>query len=214
MKLLYSYHDSLGLVGRSITADEAYGSPRPTPRDPRGERPWVGMCMVAGIDGSTVVNGSSQALSGDADRSVLVALRRAADTVLVGAGTVRDEGYGPPSKPGQRIAVVSRSGRVDVSTALFTSGAGYLVSPEPAGLYAMVASLGGPFVQLEGGAGLNASLTDADVVDEINLTISPNVTGGDGPRLTRGASDVLQRFDLHHVLEDDGFVFLRYVRRR
>jgi len=213
VKLLYSYHDFLGAVGRGITADEAYGIDRPAPNDARGARPWVGMCMVSGIDGSTVVAGSSQALSGPADREVLLALRRAADTVLVGAGTVRDEGYGPPSKPGQRIAVVSRSGRLDTSLPLFTSGAGSVVSPDDRGMFAMVAALPGTFVQLEGGAKLNASMVDHDLVDEINLTLSPNVTGGSGPRLTDGAADVLRRFELRHVLEDDGFVFLRYVRQ-
>ena len=214
MKLLYSYHDSLGPVGREITASEAYGIARPAAVDPRGRRPWVGMCMVSGIDGSTVVNGSSQALSGDADRSVLVALRQVADVVLVGAGTVRDEGYGPPSKAGQRIAVVSASGNVDQTQPLFTGGSGFVVAPRDGDFHSLVASLPGEFVQLEGGARLNASMIDADLVDEINLTVSPNITGGDGPRLTNGARNVLQRFDLHHVLEDDGFVFLRYVRRR
>lgn len=213
MKLLYSYHDSLGPVGRRITADVAYGVARPTARDARGARPWVAMCMVSGIDGSTVVDGTSRALSSDADRTVLVALRHCADTVLVGAGTVRDEGYGVPSKPGQRVAVVSASGRLDLSAPLFTSGAGFIVDPSKSGLFSSVAALPGSLVQLEGGATLNAAMINDDLVDEINLTLSPNVTGGDGPRLTHGAREVLHRFDLHHVLEDDGFLFLRYLRR-
>jgi riboflavin biosynthesis pyrimidine reductase len=48
----------------------------------------------------------------------------------------------------------------------------------------------------------------ADLVDEINVTISANMVGGNGPRLTAGATDVLQRFQLAHVCEDDGFLFL------
>lgn len=215
MKLLYSYHDFLGAVGRDIDADEAYGVQRPTPRDHRGSRPWVGMCMVSSIDGSTVVEGNSLALSGPADRNVLLALRRHADTVMVGAGTVRDEGYGKPSKQGQRVAVVSQSGNVDTATDLFTSGAGYLVTPDDSGrvnLFSAVAAMPGAYVQLEGGPKLNAAMCEADLVDEINLTVSPNIVGGIGPRLTTGASDLMQRYSLHHVLEDDGFVFLRYVR--
>ena len=215
MKLLYSYHDSLGPVGRTIDADEAYGIARPAAKDPRGNRPWVGMCMVASIDGSTVVNGNSLALSSPADRAVLVALRRVADTVVVGAGTVRDEGYGPPSKAGQRIAVVSGSGRVDTTTPLFTSGSGYLVtssSNSELDLFAAVAAMQGTYVQLEGGATLNAAMCDAQLVDEINLTVSPHVTGGSSPRVTRHAPDLFHRYDLHHVLEEDGYLFLRYVR--
>jgi len=171
--------------------------------------------MVSSIDGSTVVDGNSLVLSGPADRTVLLALRRHADTVMVGAGTVRDEGYGKPSKPGQRVAIVSRSGNVDTSGELFTSGAGYLVSPDSGGnvdLFAAVAAMQGEFVQLEGGPKLNATMCESNLVDEINLTVSPNIVGGGGPRLTTGARDLLQRYVLHHVLEDDGFVFLRYVR--
>ena len=215
MKLLYSYHDLLGPVGREIDADEAYGVERPNASDPRGRRPWVGMCMVSSIDGSTVVAGNSLALSGPADRNVLLALRRHADTVMVGAGTVRDEGYGKPSKAGQRVAVVSRSGNVDTTSELFSSGAGYLVGPAINGdvdLFSAVAAMQGDYVQLEGGAQLNAAMCEADLVDEINLTVSPNVVGGRGPRLTTNAIDLMSRYTLHHVLNDDGFVFLRYAR--
>jgi len=215
VKLLYSYHDFLGRVGREITHDEAYGVERPTPNDPRGPRPWVGMCMVASIDGSIAVGGSSRPLSSPTDQGVLLALRRVADTVLVGAQTARSDGYGKPSKQGQRVAVVSRSGRVDTTTPLFTSGAGYLVTPETSGvvdLFSVVSTAGGRLLQLEGGAQLNAAMIDADLVDEINLTISPNVVGGESPRVTNGARELLRRFVLQHVLEDDGFLFLRYSR--
>lgn len=215
MKLLYSYHDFLGSVGREVTHDEAYGVERPAANDPRGPRPWVGMCMVASIDGSTVVGGNSRPLSSPTDQGVLLALRRVADTVLVGAETARVDGYGKPSKEGQRVAIVSRSGRVDTSTPLFTSGAGYLVKPDANGaldFFAVVAAAGGHFLQLEGGARLNAAMVDADLVDEINLTISPNVAGGDAPRLTNGANEMMRRYTLQHVLEEDGFLFLRYVR--
>jgi riboflavin biosynthesis pyrimidine reductase len=185
--------------------------------------------MVASIDGSTVMTGNSAALSSAADRSVLLALRAAADQVLVGAGTVRAEGYGVPSKVGQRVAVVSHTGQLDFNTDLFTSGAGYLVVPMQApelpvetlragtnevDMHIALEAMPCNFIQLEGGAKLNASLTNADLVDEINLTISPQIIGGNGPRLTTNAPDLAQRFHLQHVLEDDGFLFLRYLRKR
>jgi riboflavin biosynthesis pyrimidine reductase len=56
--------------------------------------------MVSSIDGSTVFDGESRGLSSDNDREVLLTLRRAADVINVGAGTVRSEGYGAPRKPG------------------------------------------------------------------------------------------------------------------
>ena len=38
------------------------------------------------------------------------------------------------------------------------------------------------FVQAEGGPHLNGALLDADCVDELDLTISPFLAGGDGAR--------------------------------
>jgi len=185
------------------------------------------MCMVASLDGSTVVDGRSTALSSPADRDVLLGLRAVADVVLVGAETVRREGYGPPSKAGLRVGVVSRTGRVDTSAPLFTSGAGFLVLPEDAppvdapsvragrggvDLTLALSMIDGTFVQLEGGARLNAAMLDADVVDEVNLTVTPAAVGGTGPRLADGAPNMDRRFTLAQVCEDDGFLFLRYRR--
>lgn len=208
-----------------ITAAQAYDVDRPRPPD----RPWLGLCMVASVDGSTVVDHRSEALSSEADRQVLLTLRSLADVIVVGAGTVRIEGYGPPNKPGQRIGVVSRSGNVDLSMPLFTSGAGFLIVPKSApqspvdmvragddevDLVAALGQLDADFVQAEGGPALNAALAAADVIDELNLTISPVLSGGDGPRLLTGAESIGHRLALAHVLEDDGFLFTRYLRRR
>ena len=68
--------------------------------------------------------------------------------------------------------------------------------------------------QAEGGATLNGMLAQADLIDELNLTISPQISGGDGARVTAGAGPLMQRMQLAHVLEDDGFLFTRYVRAR
>ncbi|WP_285035696.1 pyrimidine reductase family protein [Plantibacter sp. ME-Dv--P-095] len=50
--------------------------------------------FVASLDGGATVDGVSGDLGGPADKVVFDILRRLADVVLVGAGTVRDEGYG------------------------------------------------------------------------------------------------------------------------
>ena len=208
----------------TISIIEAYDVARPRPSG----RPWIGVCMVASIDGTTVVNRRSAGLTNATDTEVLVTLRSLADVIVVGAGTVRAEGYGPPRKPGQRIGVVTRTGNVDTTIALFTSGAGFVIMPAdgPAvgaesvragqgdvDLVGAFAQLDARFVQVEGGANLNGSLAGADLIDELNLTLSPVISGGDGPRVTAGAADVARRMDLVHVLEDDGFLFTRYVRR-
>ena len=208
-----------------ITVREAYDVHRPRP----SARPWLGVCMVASIDGSTVVESNSRALSSKTDQEVLLTLRSLADVLIVGAATVRIEGYGPPRKRGQRVGVVSRRGDVDSTTALFTSGAGFLILPDDApptsvdsiragtgevDLAGALAQLDADFVQAEGGALLNGALSAADVIDEVNLTISPQLAGGDGPRVTSGSMQLSRKMHLAHVLEDDGFLFTRYVRAR
>jgi riboflavin biosynthesis pyrimidine reductase len=206
-----------------VTVREAYGVERPRPID----RPWLGLCMVSSIDGSTVIDSNSRSLSSKADQEVLLTLRELADVLIVGAATVRIEGYGPPRKSGQRVGVVSRRGDVDATSRLFTSGAGFLILPDDApptsvesvragigdvDLAGALAQLDADFVQAEGGALLNGALAAADLIDELNLTISPQIAGGDGPRVTGGAAQLSRRMRLAHVLEDDGFLFTRYLR--
>ena len=183
--------------------------------------------MVASIDGTTVIDQRSTGLSSAVDQEVLATLRSLADLVIVGAGTVRAERYGPPKKPGQRIGVVSHRGDIDPNLPLFASGAGFLILPEDApavqvesiragrgelDLAAALAQLDVGFVQAEGGPGLNGALLDADVIDELNLTISPQLAGGDGPRVVSHATAMSRRMRLAHLLEDDGFLFARWVR--
>ena len=216
------------------TIERAYAAPLGT----RPNGPWVGLCMVASIDGSTVVEGRSAELSSPNDSGVLHQLRAIADVIIVGAGTVRGEGYGPPKKQGQRIGVVTRSGSVDTSAPLFASGAGFLITTEhtelPPGsridviragidsvdLRAAIARFdtvhdAPRFVQAEGGALLNGALLDADLLDEINVTTSPLCVGGSGPRLATGAAQLGHRYDLAQlVVDEQSFVFSRWLRRR
>ena len=101
------------------------------------QRPWVLANMVAGIDGSAAVGGRVGGLSSARDRELFVLLRSLADVVLIGAATVRAEGYGPvrlpPDLREQRVAtglpqvpplaVVTRSLDLDWDSSLFATGA-------------------------------------------------------------------------------------------
>jgi len=51
--------------------------------------PTVEICMIAAPDGAITIDGRSGPLGSTDDRAVLLALREAADIVLVGAGTAR-----------------------------------------------------------------------------------------------------------------------------
>jgi riboflavin biosynthesis pyrimidine reductase len=66
--------------------------------------PWVMFNMVASVDGATAVQGGSSALNDDDDKALFAALRAVPDVILVGAGTVRAENYGPVALDEQRRA--------------------------------------------------------------------------------------------------------------
>ena len=53
-------------------------------------------------------------------------------------------------------------------------------------------------------------------VDELDLTVSPVLVGGDGPRvIVGGAADAWQRFELVHLgVDDESFLYGRWTRRR
>lgn len=112
---------------------------RPAPEG----RPWLALNMIVSLDGATAVAGRSGGLGGPADRAVFSALRAVSDVILVGAGTLRTEDYGPPRTPparraervarGQgeypRLAVVSASVDLDPQRPVFAD------APEPPLLY-------------------------------------------------------------------------------
>lgn len=62
----------------------------------REDRPHVYINMVSSADGAATIGGRSRGLGGEADRMAFRRLRETADAILVGAGTARDEDYGPP----------------------------------------------------------------------------------------------------------------------
>jgi riboflavin biosynthesis pyrimidine reductase len=58
-------------------------------------RPWVRVNMISSLDGAIAVRGRSGTLGGPPDRRLFMVLRSLADVIVVGAGTMRTEGYGP-----------------------------------------------------------------------------------------------------------------------
>lgn len=221
-----------------------YGWPRPR---------WVRACLVTSLDGGLAgPDGISASISSPADRAVLAAARATADAYLVGAATVRAEGYSPvlakPAHAADRtaggqaaaatLAVVSGSCRFDWAEARFqhsdnppivlttenadpadrgrASSAGcevVIAGRATVDLGAALEALAGrglTRVTAEGGRTLIAQLVAADLLDEIDLTLSPTLVAGPRPQAVGRA--VLHRMRLAQVLEDDGFLFTRYLR--
>jgi riboflavin biosynthesis pyrimidine reductase len=79
--------------------------PRPT------DRPSVQVVMISSLDGAITVDGRSGGLGGEGDRALFRAMRAEADVILVGAGTVRAEGYHPVALPADVVAARRAAGR-------------------------------------------------------------------------------------------------------
>jgi 5-amino-6-(5-phosphoribosylamino)uracil reductase len=111
---------------------DAYAYPDPVPGEPR---PWLRANMVSTLDGAAQHEGRSHPISTAADMRIFGTLRGLADVVLVGAETVRQEGYRPARAraeftgrreaagqgPVPAVAVVTASLDLDFSLPLFTS---------------------------------------------------------------------------------------------
>lgn len=101
---------------------------------PDGDGVWLRANMVSSLDGAAHHDGRSQGISSAADMRIFGTLRGLADAVVVGAQTVRAEGYRPARAreafaarraaagqgPAPVIAVVSSSLDLDFSLPLFT----------------------------------------------------------------------------------------------
>jgi riboflavin biosynthesis pyrimidine reductase len=68
----------------------------------------------------------------------------------------------------------------------------------------------------EGGPRLLAQISAAGLLDELCLTIGPLLAGPGADRILAGQQSAAppQPLTLAHVLEDNGFLFCRYTRKR
>lgn len=102
------------------------------------ERPFVYTNFALTVDGHATIDGRSGAIGSDTDTAMLVALRTHPDAVMIGAGTLRAEGYGrvvaDPAKrelrerrglsPDPLMVVVSNRLEIPWDAPLFTAGDG------------------------------------------------------------------------------------------
>jgi riboflavin-specific deaminase-like protein len=220
----------------------------------RGARS-VRMNFVSSIDGAATTGGLTAGLSSPADKRVFDILRRLCDVVLVGAGTVRAEGYGAMRLDEASVqwrrangladqpvfAIVSGALRLDPRSAVFTEApvravvvtigasasarkeafsrvADVLVCGEArldvGAMLGELATRGLRQVLCEGGPTLFGALLEADCVDELCVTLSPQIEAGAAPRIAAGALPQARRMRLHHVLVSGSTLLLRYLRMR
>lgn len=86
---------------------------------------------------------------------------------------------------------------------------------DPAVAVAALADRGLPRILCEGGPSLMGTFLAAGLLDEICLTSAPVLVGGDGPRITAGATPGLTRMQRAHLISDsEGYLYGRYTRVR
>jgi riboflavin biosynthesis pyrimidine reductase len=196
--------------------------------------PWLRVNFVSTVDGAAQgADGLSGSINNAADKRVFDVLRRRADCLVVGAGTLRAEGYDVPRVP---LVVVSRSaevpptlreaprGRVLMATVAASGGLSkareqlgegnvLVLGEDEIDLVALKRALverGWTEQLCEGGPSLFADLLAAGVVDELCWTVVPRLTGGDAVRMAVGARvDVPLRPAL--LLEQDGTLLGRWL---
>ena len=212
--------------------------------DPMPSRGWVRANMVSSLDGSASgADGVSGSVSSPVDKATFGVLRGLADVVLVGAGTVRAEGYKAPApnpafadrraqagqRPAPALAIVTRTGRVPADTGLFQgTSPTYVVTTSNTDLdplrelagpdhvivagdedldvvdaVSVLAARGLRRVLLEGGPSLLGSALAASRVDELCLTWSPILVGGDGPRIASGPPTKITARPAHLIAAED-----------
>ena len=235
---------------RPVSDDElldAYDWPDPT------GRPWVRGLMVMTLDGAFVgPDGVSGSVSGAGDQKVFSASRALSDAFLVGARTIRAEGYkavrprpavaalrsAHGQHPAPTLAIVTATCEFDWPNATWVASdeRPVLLTTEAAdpqqrataarlGCDVVVAgeqrvdlgialdelaARGLTRVNCEGGPTLLGELIAQDRVDELALTVSPRVTHAKAPH--GGGEVVLTGFHLDLLLEQDSYLFCRYVR--
>jgi 5-amino-6-(5-phosphoribosylamino)uracil reductase len=213
--------------GALTAVDLASAVPGPAPAD----RPFVLVNMIATADGRVTIAGRTAAIANQADYELFHALRERADAVMVGAGTVRVEGYGAME---QLAVVVSASLDIPASCGLLSAPTNRVIVVTPSAdrrlapcaadvqyvrerdlavaLRRLREEHGVRSITCEGGPHLNAALIPAGLADELHLVIAPKLAGGDVPlTILTGASLApgleLTLLSLH---ESGGYLFARY----
>lgn len=184
------------------------------------DRPLLRLNFVATLDGAANgADGRSGTINSTADHRGFTAMRRAADVLLIGAGTARIEGYGPARTP---MVVVSTRAELpetacgpDVvlattrASGAVDGGATWICGEErvdPEQVITRAREAFGPHVLCEGGPSLAAELVAAGLVDELGLSWTPHLVGGGRgthPRILDG-TDVEVDLTCRHLLEEDG----------
>jgi 5-amino-6-(5-phosphoribosylamino)uracil reductase len=203
---------------------------RAVPGEPPDGRPFVLVNMIATADGRATIAGRTGPIANRADYELFHALRTRVDAVMVGAETVRVEGYGPMEPaavlvtrsvavpadvgllraPGNRVIVLTPS--PDAELPPTEADVRYLRGELADGVRRLRSELGVRSLLCEGGPQLLGDLLRARMVDELHLVIAPKLAAGADPLtiVTGFALEPPADLVLLSVHESGGYLFLRY----
>ncbi len=200
---------------------------------------YVRLNLVSTLDGRAAgADGTSESLTSRADRTILGVIRELADVVLVGAESVRREGYVRPRTAA--LAIVSASGDLSghrlterpertAPVFVFTTAAGARRAAEtvpeatvlavdgtsneridPIEIIATLRRQGFAGIVAEGGPRLAEQLVREHLVDEVCLTIMPRLGGPALPLLGQTAVAVTSVTSVQLVVDESGAQFGRW----
>ena len=192
---------------------------------------WVRLNLISTVSGSAAgPDRTSESITTSADRRILGVIRQLADVVLVGAGTVRVEGYQLPKRAA--LAIVTASGdlgghqlppdtRADqlfvvcpreavgrARESLGNAAATFVELPshdeglDAAEILEALRERGLRSIVSEGGPKLAAQLIAAGLLDEMCLSQAPYLGGADIPAFEPGGNE-LRKLRLTQLLIDD-----------
>ena len=206
---------------------------------PSEDRPYTVTNFALTVDGRATIDGRSGPIGTDTDTAMLVGLRRQADALMIGAGTMRAERYG--GIPGDLLMVlVSKRLELPWDAGVFTDHRSRVLiftasDSEPPGTAAEVDVVrhegtvdlveamrhlrrerGVRALLSEGGPHLHAQMIEADLVDELFVTTAAKLGGGPGPGLVEGLPEVVHELELAWLATDadERELFQRYRFRR
>lgn len=148
--------------------------------------PYVTLKLASTVDGRIAdASGKSKWITGPQARAKVQELRRSADAIMVGAGTVRadDPSLLPRPSKGRKPWRVIIGSTVPAKSKVLTDEAAEqtLVMNGPLGkVLEELGRRGVMHVLCEGGSELAGSLIRAGLVDEFALFIAPSLLGGEG----------------------------------
>ena len=148
--------------------------------------PYVTLKLAATVDGRIAdSSGKSKWITGPQARAKVQELRRSADAIMVGAGTVRSDDPSLLPRPARgrmpwRVIVGST---LQANAKVLTdeaSGQTLVMSGSLRKILCDLGKRGVMHVLCEGGGELAGSLVRAGLVDEFALFVAPSMLGGDG----------------------------------